>query len=806
MDTLRLDLKYAIRALLGRPGFSALAVLTLALGIGVNTVAFGALNALIYKPTSLPGAESLGWILGRVGASEADAVSWPDYRHFAQNSRSFGAIAAEGRLPLSLQREGAAEQVWSLVVSTNYLSMLGVRPERGRLFTPDDVRASEIAAVVSHRFWNNRLGGAESIAGSTVTLNGRMVSIVGVLPDDFQGPGGLFEPDIWIPLERLDALNARRELLNRTATWLTMVGRLREGVTPQQAQGELDSLSARLAADFPATNESRSVRFVPMRDGHPDVRALAPVMWIALAVVALVLLIACFNVASLLLARASERRRELGVRSALGASRIRVLRPLIVESLVLALASGIASLIVAMWSADLLATFSLPAPIPQRLHIGVDPRLIGFVAAMVALAGVLPALVPAVNATRADLLSSLRTDSAAAGTRSRTRNGFVIAQIAGSTVFLAAALLFARSYLAGAATDPGFDTRQALVLELTPSTYGYDAVRSESLMRTLVERVRALPGVTAVALADRVPFYVGMARELQLSAGDSDCAGPDCGRAIRYDVGPQHFAALGVRVLSGREFTESDVKHGAAAVISAGTAARLWPGRRAVGQWLRLGQDGRQVQVIGVVADITHRGLGEPPKSYVYLPLGVDAFAGPISMVVQVTGEPTAFIAPIQAQLLAIDSSLPPGTVHTMEQRMELPLWAARTMAGFFLICGVLSVTLATIGLFGVTYYAVSQRTREFGIRTALGATPRTMIWLVLHDGLTLAAPGIALGLCGALAAGRVVANLLYGVSASDPLTFAAAAGFQLLVALLASALPAARAAASDPIRALRQD
>jgi predicted permease len=529
-------------------------------------------------------------------------------------------------------------------------------------------------------------------------------------------------------------------------------------------------------------------------------------MWIALAVVALVLLIACFNVASLLLARASERRRELGVRSALGASRIRVLRPLIVESLVLALASGIASLIVAMWSADLLATFSLPAPIPQRLHIGVDPRLIGFVAAMVALAGVLPALVPAVNATRADLLSSLRTDSAAAGTRSRTRNGFVIAQIAGSTVFLAAALLFARSYLAGAATDPGFDTRQALVLELTPSTYGYDAVRSESLMRTLVERVRALPGVTAVALADRVPFYVGMARELQLSAGDSDCAGPDCGRAIRYDVGPQHFAALGVRVLSGREFTESDVKHGAAAVISAGTAARLWPGRRAVGQWLRLGQDGRQVQVIGVVADITHRGLGEPPKSYVYLPLGVDAFAGPISMVARVTGEPTAFIAPIQAQLLAIDSSLPPGTVHTMEQRMELPLWAARTMAGFFLICGVLSVTLATIGLFGVTYYAVSQRTREFGIRTALGATPRTMIWLVLHDGLTLAAPGIALGLCGALAAGRVVANLLYGVSASDPMTFAAAAGFQLLVALLAGALPAARAAASDPIRALRQD
>jgi predicted permease len=501
-----------------------------------------------------------------------------------------------------------------------------------------------------------------------------------------------------------------------------------------------------------------------------------------------------------------ERRRELGVRSALGASRTRVLRQLIAESVVLAVAGGIASLIVAMWSAELLAAFSLPAPIPQRLHIGNDLRLIGFVAAMVAVAAVLPALVPAVMATRADLVASLRTDSVSAGTRSRTRNAFVVAQIAGSTLFLAAALLFARSYVNGATTDPGFDTEQSLVLELTPSTYGYDAVRSLALMTALVEHVRGLPGVTAAALADRVPFYVGYPREVQFSAGDSECADPDCRSAIRYDVGTQHFAALGVRVLAGREFGDRDITSGAVAVISEATAARLWPGRQAVGRWLRLGPDSLQVQVIGVVADITHRGFGEPPRSCIYLPLEGEAFAGAISMVARVSGDPAAVVAPVQAQLLALDPALPPGTVRTMAQRMELPLWPARTMAGFFLICGLLSVTLATVGLFGVTYYAVSQRTREFGIRAALGATPRAVIRLVLRDGLRLAAPGIAIGICGALVTGRVLASLLYGISPSDPTTFGAAAALQVIVALLACALPAIRAGASDPIRALRQD
>jgi predicted permease len=806
MDSFRLDLKYAVRALINRPGFSALAVLTLALGLGVNTMAFSALNALLYKPTSMTGVESLGWILGRAAQSGRESLAWSDYRFFAEHNRTFDSLAVEGRLPLSLRRNGTAEQVWSLAVSANYFSMLGVRPERGRVFDADDARASEITAVASHRFWTDRLGAGDELAGRRVTVNGQDVSIIGVLHDDFQGPGGLFEPDLWILLERIDALNANPTLMDRGTRWLTTIGRLRPGVTVSQVQADLDALSARLAADFPGTHKGYSVWFAAMEDGHPAVRGLAPIMWIGLAVVGLVLLIACFNVASLLLSRASERRREIGVRSALGASRTRVLRQLVTEATLLALVSGAASLILAVWSADLLATFSLPAPIPQRLHLGIDLRLIGYVIGMVAVAGLLPALIPALQATRIDVLDALRHDSAAAGTRSRTRNAFVVAQVAGSTLFLAAALLFVRSYWNRSHTDPGFETARTLVLELSPTTYGYSAPRSRVLLETLLDRVRALPGIASASLADRVPFYVGFPKQAAIVADDSDCSDASCRTAVLYEVGTQHFATLGVRLVAGREFDDDDLRGGNGVIVSETAASRLWPDRQALGQWLRLGADARHVQVIGVAANITHRGFEEPPQSFVYVPLRRDTFSGRITLVARASGEPGSLAGSLRAQLQALDPALPPAPIQTMAQRMEMPLWPARTLAGLLIVCGALAVTLATVGLFGVTYFAVSQRTREFGIRAALGATPRAIMRLVLRDGLYLALPGIAIGVGGALVAGRALAHQLYGVSPADALTFGTAAALQLGVALLACALPARRATTPDPIQALRQD
>jgi len=488
MDNLLSDLRFAIRALLARPGFSALAVLTLAIGIGVNAVAFSALNALLFKPSRFPGAETLGWIMTRAPGNPYGLTSLPDYQDLARGARAFESVAAEGRMPLSMLDGNRARQVWGLVISGNYLSTLRATPAIGRIFTDADRTSTDVPAMASARFWAE-LGGGTSVAGRTLTLNGRIVSVVGVLPDGFQGPGGLYEPDLWVPLDRLQVLNMPARLLERVEPWLTVIGRLAPGVAAAQAGGELQGIATGLAAAHPTSNTQRSLVFAPMIDGNPEVRGLAPYAWIALAVVGVVLLIACFNVAALLLARAADRQREIGVRTALGASRARIRRQFAAEGLLLAV------IVVAGWSADLLSAFSLPSPIPQRLHIGVDHRLIGFTALLVAFAGIVPTLLPALQATRINLVASMRMETALGPRRSRWRNVFMVAQIAGATLFLTTALLFLRSFWTQAGTNPGFETGHLVVLELKPSDFNYDTARSRLLFEQLAERVRALPGV-----------------------------------------------------------------------------------------------------------------------------------------------------------------------------------------------------------------------------------------------------------------------------------------------------------------------
>jgi len=809
MDNLRSDLRFAVRALLARPGFSTLAVLTLAIGIGVNAVAFSALNALLFKPLRFPGVETLGWILTRSPGNPYSQASWPDYQDLARNARSFESIAAEGRMPLSMHDGTRTRQIWSLVVSGNYLSTLRARPTIGRIFTDADrssISSGDVPAMVSSRFWSDQLGGGDSVAGGTLTLNGRIVSIVGVLPDGFQGPGGFYEPDVWIPLDCMQVLNMPVRLSERSETWLGLVGRLAPGVSAAQAAADLQSVATGLTAESPVTNKQQTLVFAPMVEGNPEVRRIAPFAWIALAIVGLVLLIACFNVAALLLARAADRQREISVRTALGASRSRILRQFAVEGLILALVSGVAAVLVAGWSADLLSAFSLPSPIPQRLHISVDRRLIGFTVMLVAFAGIVPALLPALQATRVNLVASMRMEGALGPRRSRMRNVFMVAQIAGSTLFLTAALLFVRSFWTQASTNPGFETEHLLVLELKPSDFGYDATRSRVFFDNLVERVRALPGVEHVALGDRIPFYVGFPKVTKFSADGTDCTTVECRDVFVYGVGPRYMTALGVRLLSGQDFTAQEITAGDGVIVSQKLAARLWPGREAVGEWIREERGGRQLRVIGVAADVTHHRFGENTREYLYRPLLASEYANAVTVIVRTSGDPGLFISTVQDQVRALDSSLPPGSAKTMEQRMEMPLWPARTAAGFLGICGTLALTLATVGLFGMTYLTVSQRTREFGIRAALGATPGRVMGLVLREGIWLTLLGVALGLAGAAIAGRLVSSALVGVSPADPSTYAASATLQATVALLACLLPAHRATRADPMVALRVD
>jgi putative ABC transport system permease protein len=804
MSTLYSDIRYAMRALLARPGFSVLGVLTLAIGIGVNAVAFSAINGLLFKTRRFPNVETLGWLMYHSPGNPYSQISWPHYRDLAAASKTFESITASGRVPLSLHDEGRARQIWALFVSSNYFTTLRATPAIGRAFTSADLSGSELPVLVSERFWTEQLGGGSAIAGRTLVLNGRTVSVVGVMPDAFQGPSGLFEPDVYAPLDRMEVLNLPSRRTSRQEAWLGLVGRLAPGVTAAQAGAELQTIVSNLPAENEGVVNERRLTFTPMLDGHPEAQTLAPFMYVVLGVVSLVLLIACFNVAGLLLARASERQREISVRAALGASRARIVRQFTIEGVILAVVSGLAAMAIASWSASLLGVFSLPAPIPQRIHMQVDLRTIGFIAAMVAFAGVLPALLPAFQATRADLVRSMRQETTLGQQRSRTRNAFVIAQIAGSTLFMAAALLFVRSFWTTANTNPGFEVDHLLVMELEPANYGYDGPRARVLVDTLVDRLRVHPGVAHAAVGDRISFYVGFPKTTKVSADGADCSTADCRTVYTYSVGTDYLAALGAPLTAGRSFTERDVQAGDSVIVSRTLANHLWPGRNAVGEWIREGRDGRHVQVVGVVADVSHRALHEKPSDVLYKPLSAPEFGTALTVIVRTNAEARSFVTDAQDQLRALDASLPPSAIKTMQQRMELPLWPIRTASGFFLICGTLALTLATVGLFGMTYLAVSQRTREFGIRTALGATQARVLELVIGEGLWLAVPGIALGLVAAAIAGHLLASAVFNLRPADPSTYAIAAIVQLIVALVACLLPAYRATKVDPMLALR--
>jgi predicted permease len=805
MDSLIADFRSAIRSLLSRPGFSVLAALTLAIGIGVNAVAFSAINGLLFKTHRFVEPSTLGWIPMQGTGNPYNQVTWPEYREIAAAARGFEGIVAEGRRPLGLRDGNSVRQVWSLCVSSNYLTTLRARAVVGRVFTPADLATGDLPVVVSYRFWRDHLGG-DSIAGRTIVLNARSASIVGVLADDFQGPGGLFEPDVWVPLERIEALGLAELLTAASGPWLGMAGRLAPGITAAQASGELQAIGSGLPQAPSRPDRARRLTFWPVLGQHPDVRQLAPVAYVALAIVGLVLLLACFNVAALLLARAADRQREISVRAALGASRARIIRQFALEGLLLAIVSGAAALVLAQWSAELLATFSLPSPIPQRLHVDVDRRVIAVTVAMIAIAGILPALLPAFAATRADLLRSMKMTSPLGHRRSRTRGAFVVAQIAGSTLLLTLACLLLQSFWNDSTAGPGFETEHLVVLELQPSNYGYTPSRTRAFFDALLERVRALPGIEHAAVADRIPFHVGFPSLTQISTRDLDCSTAECRGSHRQAIGPDHFRALGVRIVAGREFSERDVQEGTGAVVNETMAARLWPGRSAVGEWIREGRHGGLVQVIGVAADAKYAMLNEQPADRYYRPLGEQDYAAGLTLVARTAGPAATFIPQLHDQIQALDENLPPSAIKTMDDRMALPLWPVRAATGLFSICGALALVLATVGLFGTTYLTVGQRTREFGIRSALGATRARVVGLVVGEGLWLALPGIVLGLGGAFLAGRAAGSVIVQVDPADVTPFAATAVLQTLVALLACLLPAHRATKADPILALRAE
>jgi predicted permease len=829
------DARYGGRGLRARPGFAAAAVLTLALGIGANTAIFSVVNAVLLQRLPVPESHRLVHVTREGG----QVLSYPAYAELRDHQRVFDGFAAWGGIAASLNDGGEAELVRGLIVTGNYFEVLGVRPARGRLIASnDDVRpGAHPVVVLDHAFWRSRFGGRPDVVGRDLRLNGHRFTIVGIAPEAFSGSVPGDRRSLFVPMMMQAVVRPPRagysgemdaDLLKRPDnSWLTGLGRLKHGTTLEQAASELTTLAASLAP-LPQAEARRArplpVALVPADVGDPAERArLRSVAVLLLAVVGAVLLLACANVANLLLSRAAARRREIAVRLALGASRVRLVRQLLTESVMLSCAAGAAGLLVAFL---VLAAFRGAAPPPGALPIAiqakVDLRVLLFTLAVAVAAGVVFGLAPALTATRSALVPVLRDEALVPDERSRRvdlRSALVVSQVALSVLLLAAAGLFLRNLREVQAVDPGFDAKHLVSTELPVNLLRYTTEQGREFYRRVVERVLALPGVESASVA-RVALLGGSGRtgsvHIEGRAGPPDrfqseggSLGARSPEVVNSNVvGPGYFRTLGVALRAGREFDERDVPASPlVAVVSDAFCAVHFPGaprESVLARRLSLdGPEGPWREIVGIASDSKYATLTEEPRPVVFVPLGQRHETG-VVLYARVTGDPALLLPAIREAVRGLEPNLPLAGLRTVSETVSAATYAARMGVVLLGAFAGLALVLAAIGVYGVTSFQVARRTREIGVRIALGARGEDVLWMVLGRGMRLVGLGLAIGLALALAAARSLERLLYGVNGADPLTLASVSAVLGAVAFAACLVAARRAAKLDPLAALR--
>jgi macrolide transport system ATP-binding/permease protein len=811
--TLLQDVRFSLRRLLKSPGFTLVALVSLALGIGANTAIFSLVNAVLLKPLPVkePGRLVSVSVLGKDDSMLA--FSYPSYKDFRDRGGDvLAGLFAERLAPVSLSRAGGNERVWGYLVTGNYFDVLGVSAARGRAFTPEEDRAplSAPVAVISDACWRRRFGADPGIVGHDILLNGHPFRVVGVMPEGFAGTEVIYTPEVWVPMTMQEWIEPGNAWLERRQTQnIFAVGRLKDGVTVEQAQSSLNGLAQQVGREYPETNEGQKIVLVPPGFIVPQLRgAVVGFAAVLMATVGLVLLIACTNLANLLLARASARRREIALCLALGASRWRVVRQLLTESLLLALAGGAGGLLLAVWILELVAAYRPPIDVPVWIETAVDWRVLLFALGASLLTTLLFGLAPALQATRADLLPALKDAASQSGrTRSRLRGGLVVAQVTLSLVLLVAAGLVVRALQRLQATSPGFEVENGLIASFDLGLQGYDEARGRDFERRLLERVRALPGVRAASLTDLFPLSLNYTSNSVYVEGRPGARGANVPISMVASVEHEYFRAMGIPVIKGRAFeARDDEKSPRVVVVNETFARRLFPGEDAVGKRIAFrGDEGPWVEIVGVAGDGKYWTIGEAPELFVYSPLA-QSYNSTVTLVARTEGDPHALAQALNAEVRALDPTLPVFDVKTMAEHMGVSLFPARVAATLLGAFGLLALLLAGIGVYGVVSYAAAQRTREIGVRMALGAQARDVLRLVAGRGMLLVTVGVLLGLAGALALTRFMEGLLYGVSATDPLTFALVVALLLGVALLACLVPARRATKVDPTVALRYE
>jgi predicted permease len=743
--------------------------------------------------------------------SEGSSGSYLFYSHLRDQSKTLDDAAAWSKVSLSISTGGEGAAVYGNIVSGNYFSVLGMRPMLGRFFAPDEDRTplTHPVVVVSHSFWESRLGADSTTIGRTVKLNGHPYTLIGVAPSGFRGVFTPLKTDAWVPLMMQAQVRPGRDLTN--SSWLWMFGRMRDGVTRDATQRELSALTASWAAE--AGESAGNRRYTAIRitalTGLPDDarRAFLGFTSLLLGAAGLVLLIASVNVASMLSARAIARRREMALRTALGAARGRLVRQLLTESIALFALGAFGGIAVAWIATGALEHIPLPGDGSTSLELSPDPRVFGFAFAISLVTGLMFGLAPALQGAGKDIVSRLRNDSAGSSARrSIATNALIVGQLALSLVLLVAAGLFVRALDQGTRVDPGFETSDVAATKLNTEAWGYDDTKGRAFYTTLEERVAALPGVTSLAFADIVPLSMSSSGSEIVPDGASGDPN-DRGARVRVEVsnvGPKYFDVVRIPILQGRAFLPTDDDRAPkVAIINETLARRLWPDGSAIGRGFGRGRD--RLTVVGVARDSKYNSLTEQMPAFVYTPIA-QRWRPDQVLLVRTAGDPAA-IAPALADVVrGIDATLPRPFVRTLEQETSIVLFPQRIAAIVTGVLGAVGLLLAAVGLYGIIAYSVGRRTREIGVRVALGAQRTDVLGMVLREGMRLAGTGVVAGIILAAGVTRLIAGFLFSVSPMDAVTFAGMSALFLAVALLASYLPARRAAATDPLTALRSD